>query len=188
MSMLNSIELIIEGEILELSNVLDKIYIFIGKHDNLMDMLNVKEIKEDILKIKIAKTTRVFLDFVVNDRKLLDLIIKLSFKHPNIIFWIRNENDLSLTEKKYKNGILIENVEFNSLVNWRLYTENMYLCSNDIREFIETNLDYLIDETDSFDDFEYAVLNEFKDVEFTKNYTMDDLKIDILNTYKYLTE
>lgn len=186
MSMLNSIELIIEGKVLELIDMLDDIEKsnYVG-----LDLTSdIKELKENISNITICDMTRIFLSFIDKNNQLLNFIVNYSFDYPNLVFLVRKENDISFTEKKYKGGLLQESLEIDSLIKWRLHTESICLCSEDIREFIENDLEYLIDEIDTFDEFELAVLKEFEDVEFKTQYTKNDLRQDILNSYEYLTE
>lgn len=185
MSMLYSIELIMDGNISSISKILDTLS-SLTDYEDLTIVSEIKDIKSNILKITNSKISRVFLNFTISNTKTLNLVSNLSFEYPDILFWIRTENDMSFTEKKYKKGLLLENLEFSSLIKWRLHTQNMFLNSEEVREFIENDLEYLVDELESYNEFEIAVLKEFKDVEYTKHYTKNDLMKDIELSYNEL--
>lgn len=187
MSTLNSVELMIEGNVLKVSEILDKLKLF-KYYEDLSVLADIDNAKANVLAVRNSDTIRVFLNCVVCGKGLFDLIVKLSFKNPGVLFLIRKENDICFTQKQYKNGKLLENLEFTSLILWRLHTESMYLCSEDISTFLEYDLDYIFHETEDFNEYKLSVLDVFEEVDFTEHYTKDDLINDIIKAYNNLSD
>ena len=186
MSKLYSVELIMDGRIDELLEVLN-ICMTLDSYDkkDLINQINIR--KDGINKLNKLDIARVFLDYTTKIFSYKTMFT-LSDTFPKMSFTLRMEGDYLFIEKQYKNGCLVKDLSFKNVVNWRIHTQDMSLNTSDVLDFIKTDLEYLIDEVEDFNEFKELVLNQFKNVKFTERYTKDDLLKDIKTSYEYLTE
>lgn len=185
MSKCFSIELIIDGTIDDLSNVLNGLTLLdtLDK-DYLLKQLD--ENKSAIKKLNNLNIVRVFIDYTTNNVNSVKTISNLSNQYPKVSFIFRREADESFIEQQYVTGILIKENSFDNLINWRIYTHSMRLNSEDVCIFIQNDLEYLIDDVENYNEFKDLVLEKFEGVIFTQQYSKDDLFKDIKKSYEYL--
>lgn len=185
MSKCYSVELIMDGSIDDLSKVMNGLTLLdtLDK-DYLLKQLD--ENKSAINKINNSNIVRVFIDYTTKNINSAKAISNLSNQYPKVSFIFRREADDSFIEKQYIKGILTKENSFNNLINWRLHTHNMVLNSEEVCEFIQNDLEYLIDDIENYNEFKELVLENFEGVMFTTQYSEDDLLKDIKESYEYL--
>lgn len=186
MSFFYSKEILVEGNKNELLEVLREVS-NIDNYDTEDFLRQIEENKQNLFNEE-KLSSKIYIYFTAKNLSSMNVIFNLSKQYPDLLFSFRYETSDLFNDKQYKNGELINNVSFDNLICWRLYTKDMSLNSEDICKYIENDLDYLVDEAEDFASFKKSVLKEFEDVKFNGEYTKDDLMKDILNSYKYLTE
>lgn len=185
MSKVNSVSICMEGKSNELVEVLDKIK---GVDSyNKRDLLHqIEERKITISSLDKFIDIKIFIDLTSKNTGLFDEICNISNDYPDLLFVLRKEADEIFIENKIQRGSIIRSEKFHNHINWRLYCNDMNLNSDDVINYITTNLEYLNDDSYDYMEFEKYVLSKFKDVELTEGYNRDNLITDIKKSYELL--